>query len=120
MNILNSNYSKIDANLFVFFFDPVTPVFTIESHDIDYIGTYNLKVIAKYEGSQYTKMAELPFTVTVDDHCAPATLTIDPTILSLTAISYKIGYETNEQTFTQEKVSSTGIYCPTYVFSIEN
>ena len=95
-------------------------MFTVESDSVAMLGTYILKVIAKYTGSLYTKTDELPFVVTIEDPCTLATLTIDPTILNSIPISYKIGYEADVQTFTEDKVSSTEHDCPGYLFSVED
>ena len=112
---MNSDYSAVNASIFAF--NPASRVFTIESHDIEQIDTYNLKVTAKYTGEKYTMIGELPFIVTVNDPCANASLTIDPAILTTSPVSYKIGYEADVQTFTQNKITSTESVCPTYVFS---
>ena len=102
----------------VFTFNPSTNVFTIESHDITKIDDYDLKITAKYTGSKYTKTAELQFKVTIDDHCAQATLTIDPSIISANPIIYQIGYQAEFQTFDATKVSSTKTGCPSFVFAV--
>ena len=88
--ITDLNGSVFDTDVFTF--NPSTNVFTIESHDITKIDDYDLKITAKYTGSKYTKTAELQFKVTIDDHCAQATLTIDPSIIAVNPIIYQIGY----------------------------
>lgn len=88
LNIVNQDNTAIDTDFFNF--NPATNVFTIESNDIDHLDIYNLKVTAKYVGTQYTNTAELPFKVTLLDHCATATLTIDPSILNANPIIYTI------------------------------
>ena len=115
--IMNSDESEIDSEVFTFV--PETRVFTIDSHDIDHMDVYSLKVVAKYAGTKYTKVGELPFTVTVDDHCVDATLTIDPTILSSIPVNYFIDSSARIETFTQDKVSSTEGNCPEYLFTVE-
>jgi hypothetical protein len=81
---------------------------------------YSLKVIAKYTGAKYTKVGELPFTVTVDDHCVDATLTFDPTVTPSSPIIYFIGHQDFEHTFEVAKISSTESDCPSYSFSLES
>ena len=88
LGVVNQDNTAIDTD--VFSFNPATNVFTIESNEIDHLDIYDLKVTAKYVGTQYTNTAELPFKVTLLDHCATATLTIDPTILNANPIIYTI------------------------------
>ena len=102
----------------MFTFNPSNGVFTIESNDIDDLQIYDLKVTAKYLGSQYTNVAELPFKVTLLDHCADAVFTIDPTIVQQNPILYDIGYTANVQTFDEAKVTSTASNCPPIVFAV--
>ena len=93
LNVLNGDDSGIDTDVFTFV--QSTSIFSIESSEISKMDTYNLKLTAKYAGEEYSHITELSFTVTIDDPCVLADLTILPTILdSLTTqhISYKIGY----------------------------
>ena len=57
------------------------------------IDLYDLKITAKYDGAQYTKIEEFDFTVEIIDACATADLTIDPSILTSASIAYTIGHQ---------------------------
>ena len=116
LNIVNQDDTALDPSIFSF--DPSTNTFTIDSDDIADIDVYNLKVTAKFEGSEYTNIAELPFMVTILDPCATATLMLDSSILSADPIIYNIASVADIQTFTQDKVASTETNCPPFVFTV--
>ena len=96
MNITNSDDTIIDSEIFTF----VSNNFTIFSDQLSKQDFYNLKIIAKYSGDNYTKTDELPFTVDVFDICAWTSFEIDPTIITSNPIFYNIGYIADIQTFT--------------------
>ena len=56
--------------------------------------------------------------MTIDDPCASALLTIDPTILTADPIIYDIGYPKDIQTFDASKVTSTVAGCPPLIFEV--
>ena len=97
LDILKSDGFALDSSLFTF--TSGTSTLAIESSDIGKVGTYSLKVTAKYTGASYTNTDELVFTVIVDDPCAIALLAIDSTILASLSINYQIGYPQDIQTF---------------------
>ena len=116
LDILNDNGTAFDSSVFTF--TSGTGIFAIETSDTGKVGTYNLKVTAKYTGVAYTNIAELLFTVIIDDPCQTATFTVDPTILTSLAISYDIFDPTHIETLDYAKVTSTGsVDCPGYLFS---
>ena len=112
--------STIDANVFTVDGSsaPVSYSLTTESSDIAKISTYSYKVVAKYTGAAYTNTGEQAFQIVIDDPCSTATLTVDDTIFSSLAISYKIFYPTQIETLDVAKVTSTGsVNCPAYLFT---
>ena len=116
LDILNDNGTAFDSSVFTF--TSGTGIFAIETSDTGKVGTYNLKVTAKYTGASYTSIAELLFNVIVDDPCSTSTLTIDPTIIPSLSLNYQIGYAQDVQTFIQSKVSPTLADCPAFLFTL--
>ena len=68
----------IDQALFTY--DPIAESFETSSNDFLDAGTHQLRLITNFNG--YTNTAFLDFTVTLNDPCSAATLTIDSSILS--------------------------------------
>ena len=115
LDILNSDGSPLDPSIFIFV--SASSTFAIETSDTTKVGTYNLKVTAVYTGASYTNIADLDFTVTVDDPCAVAVLTIDSSIIP-EVISYSIYEAADEQTLLVSKVTSSEPGCPTIELSV--
>ena len=75
----------------LFNYDSANYELSIQTDDPSSTGTYLLKIVAEFNGYPLTNV-EHNFTVTINDPCLIATLTIDPTIFSSTLINYNIGY----------------------------
>ena len=86
VSILNSDGSSLDADIFAY----SSETLTIESDELSSIDMHELKITAKYEGAQYTKVAELSFTVDIDDPCLDAELTIGQDIISSLQLEYTL------------------------------
>ena len=118
--ILVDDDSSIDGTVFTVD-DANAPTFyslTTETSDTAKTSTYNYKVVAKYTGAAYTYAGELPFQIVIDDPCASAILTIDPTIFTSLSILYDIFYPTHIETLNSSTVTSTfSLNCPGYLFS---
>ena len=98
--ILVDDDSSIDGTVFTVD-DANAPTFyslTTETSDTAKTSTYNYKVVAKYSGAAYTYAGELPFQIVIDDPCASAILTIDPTIFTSLSITYDIFDPTHIET----------------------
>ena len=68
---------------------------------------HDLKITAKYEGAQYTKVAELSFTVDVKDPCLYAELTIGPSFISSSSLEYEIYSGEKQETFDLNAITSS-------------
>ena len=75
----------------VFQFDGTLNELSMSSSDIAKIGSYDLKIQARYTGigAVYNDVNGLAFTVVIDDPCAQ-TFTIDPSILPR-PLTYTLG-----------------------------
>ena len=56
-DVKNADYSEIDPSIFSF--NQVTNELSIETTNIGNVGTWTLKVLAKYAGAEYTNKAEV-------------------------------------------------------------
>jgi hypothetical protein len=79
----------------LFTFNPQTKLFKIGSDNVNHVAMHDLSVTATYDGKDFTYVAMLPITVTVDDPCSSAAVTIDPASLTENPVYYKIGYPAN-------------------------
>ena len=73
MQVFNSDGSSLDGK--VFSYDKVANEFTIDTKDVANVGTYHMKVVARFAGSSYSQADELEFTVTLIEECASAKVT---------------------------------------------
>ena len=77
-------------------------MFSILSSDPQEASTYDLRLIANLIG--YSNTDFLDFEVTLVDTCGTAVLTLDPTILSQTSMTYTIGEPAYEEQLDDSKV----------------
>ena len=107
-----------DANAITF--DHPSRVFTISTSDRTSAGVYSVTLLHSMDS--LGTVATDSFDVTILDPCPTATLTIDNTILSALALTYKITLSPLTETWTDAKVTSseTDAACPAYVYSLAN
>ena len=80
------------SDVFSTSFDATGLHLTMQTDNPSKAMTYNMILWATFNGiTNSIPNDNTPFTVVIDNPCAAATLTIDPTILSSTSITYTIG-----------------------------
>ena len=88
------------------------PIFETYTTDLSKVGSYNLKLIAKYTGLAYSNKVTLSFTMVVVDPCLSPTLTL--TMPASTIIQYDYTGNNPLGTFQFASVSITPTTCSYY------
>ena len=91
-----------------------SPVLETYTNLLAKVGTYNLKLRARYVGPAYNVYGELSFTMNILDPCLSPTLTLTPP--ASTTISYYYTGNSPSASFSFDSISITPSVCP-YTFA---
>ena len=73
IDIVKDDYAELDNTIFSF--DTNSKLLLIDTRNPTHIDSYNLKLVANFEGDFYPQTGELPFKVNLVDYCADSKLT---------------------------------------------
>ena len=114
LDVINEDNTGLDS---MFRYDAFANQLIVQSQDPYKTGTYQLQVVAQYDGPQYSKFGH-KFQVEIDDPCHQAILTVDPTIVPSMIIDYQVGEFVKSISIDERRVGSTVSNCPDYIFSL--
>ena len=118
-DLTNQDLSAFDTQVFTLTTTTGSQTLTTATSLEAKIGTYNLRLLAKYEGTQYSTAGQLDFTVEVLDPCLYGFVTIAPAASQTNPTSYLYTADAPLATFSLTAFTTSPAWCvQTYSCSV--